>query len=173
MSEPSLKPPAAGATPQRPLAVRILLAGLGAFLALSAVGALASSTAMAWVLGSFGASCVLLFGFPDAPFSRTRNVIGGHLLSSAVGLASLHLFGPGWVTMAAAGACALMLMMATDTVHPPAGSNPVIVHLTQPGWDFLLLPTLAGACLLVLVSRVYRRLLQGATRPAETRLNTR
>jgi CBS-domain-containing membrane protein len=99
-----------------------LLAGLGAFMALSAVGALAALTGKAWVLGSLGATCVLLFGFPAAPFSRPRNVFGGHMLSSAIGLAFLHALRQGWAAMAAAGACALMLL--TDTIHPPAGSNP-------------------------------------------------
>ncbi len=144
-----------------------LLAGLGAFLALSAVGALAALTGHAWVLGSFGATCVLLFGFPAAPFSRTRNVFGGHMLSSAVGLACLHALGTGWAAMAAAGACALMLMLLTDTVHPPAGSNPVIVYLYQPGWDFLLLPTLAGVCVIVLTARLYRLALSRRAAPAQ------
>ena len=142
--------------PRRARIASILLAGLGAFVALATIGALAAVTGNAWVIGSFGASCVLLFGFPDVPFSRTKNVIGGHLLSSAVGLLFLHVLGPGWWAMAAAGACVAMLMMATDTVHPPAGSNPVIIFMAQPGWDFLVLPTLAGACVLVLVSRLYR-----------------
>lgn len=142
--------------PRRVRIAGILRAGLGAFVALATVGALAATTHGAWVIGSFGASCVLLFGFPDVPFSRVRNVIGGHLLSSAVGLLFLHLLGPSWWAMALAGACAAMLMMATDTVHPPAGSNPVIIFLSQPGWDFLVMPTLAGACVLVLVSRLYR-----------------
>lgn len=136
---------------------RILRAGLGAFVALSAVGWLAARSGQAWILGSFEASCVLLFGFRDVPFSRPRNVIGGHVLASAVGLLFLQLCGPGWLPMAAAGACAAMLMLATDTVHPPAGSNPVIVFLAQPDWSFLWLPTLAGACVLVLVSWLYWR----------------
>ena len=135
-------------------------------MALSAVGALAALTGKAWVLGSFGATCVLLFGFPAAPFSRPRNVFGGHMLSSAIGLASLHALGPGWMAMAAAGACALMVMLVTDTVHPPAGSNPVIVYLYQPGWDFLVLPTLAGVCVVVLTARLYRLALFRRSAPA-------
>jgi CBS-domain-containing membrane protein len=102
---------------------------------------------------------LLLFGFPDGPFSKPKSVIGGHLLSSAVGLVFLHTLGPSWWAMAAAAASAAMLMMATDTVHPPAGSNPVIVFLGLSDWSFLVLPTLAGACLLVLVSWVYRRVI--------------
>ncbi|WP_437882819.1 HPP family protein [Pseudomonas sp. LRF_L74] len=138
-------------------AINILLAGLGVFVGLGAVGALAHFTGNAWVMGSFGASCVLLFGFPDGPFSRPRNLIGGHLISSTVGLACLHLLGGDWYFMALAGALAAMLMIASDTVHPPAGSNPVIIFLAQPGWDFLLLPTLAGALVLLVVSWGYRK----------------
>lgn len=141
----------------RPRAASVLLAGLGTFVALCVVGGLAAASRQAWVLGSFGASCVLLFAFPDGPFSRPRNVIGGHVLASAIGLACLQLLGPGWAGMAAAGGCAAMAMLLTDTVHPPAGSNPVIVYLTQPGWDFLLLPTLAGALVLVVVGWSFRR----------------
>ncbi len=151
---------AAVAPSRRARVTTILLAGLGAFLALGTVGLLASTTGQAWILGSFGASCILLFGFPKAPFSQTRNVIGGHVLSSAIGLALLSLLGPSWWGMAAAGAMAAMAMMATDTVHPPAGSNPIIIFLAQPGWDFLVMPTLLGACALVLISQVYRRIAQ-------------
>ncbi len=134
----------------------ILLAGLGTFAALGPLGLLASATGDAWMLGSFGASCVLLFGFPDGPFSTPKSVIGGHLLSSAMGLVFLYTLGPSWWAMAAAAASAAMLMMATDTVHPPAGGNPIIVFLGLSDWSFIVLPTLVGACSLVLVSRVYR-----------------
>lgn len=50
---------------------------------------------------------------------------------------------------------AIALMMLTRTVHPPAGSNPVIVFLGQPGWGFLLFPTLIGALVVVAVALVY------------------
>lgn len=50
---------------------------------------------------------------------------------------------------------AIALMMMTRTVHPPAGSNPVIIYLLQPGWGFLLMPTLLGAMVLVLVTLLY------------------
>ncbi|MFI4979823.1 MAG: HPP family protein [Nevskiales bacterium] len=150
--------PAVGAregTAWRSRALEVVLAGLGAFAALALVGLLAATTKQALMLGSFGASCVLLFGFPSSPFSPAKNVICGHLLASFIGLLFLHLFGPGWLPLAGAGACALMAMMLTRTVHPPAGSNPVIVFLAQPGWQFLLVPTLAGAVLLVLIARLY------------------
>jgi CBS-domain-containing membrane protein len=46
-------------------------------------------------------------------------------------------------------------MMATRIVHPPEGSNPVIVFLSHPSWSFLLFPVLIGSMLLVLVAPVY------------------
>jgi CBS-domain-containing membrane protein len=46
------------------------------------------------LLGSFGASCVLVFGYPDAPFAQPMNVVGGHIICTVIGLAALHLLGP-------------------------------------------------------------------------------
>ena len=135
-----------------------VIAGIGGFLAIAVIASLAQNLEMTLVLGSFGASCVLVFGYPDAPFSQPRNVIFGHFLASLTGMLFLTLCGPTWWSVALATGTAITLMMLTRTVHPPAGSNPVIVFLAQPGWDFLLLPTLLGAILLVLVALVYNNL---------------
>ena len=140
----------------------IILAGLGGTLAIGIVALLAQSLETALVLGSFGASCVLVFGFPDSPFSQPRNVIAGHFLSSLIGLLCLTFLGPHWWSVAIAAGLAISTMMLTRTVHPPAGSNPVIVFLTQPSWSFLVLPTLAGSLILVLIALIYLN----ATRPA-------
>lgn len=110
------------------------------------------------ILGSFGASCVLLFGFPDSPFSQPRNVLGGHFLASLVGLIALTLFGVHWWSMALALSAAIGLMLITRTVHPPAGSNPLIIMLTVPHWDFLLIPTALGTMLLLLIALVFNNL---------------
>lgn len=150
------------ALPPRASIRSILLAGLGGVLAIGVVAGLADLLTAVLVLGSFGASCVLVFGYPDVPFSQPRNVVLGHVLSSLTGLVFLKLCGPHWWSVALAAGVAISLMMATRTVHPPAGSNPVIVYLLKPDWGFLLLPTLAGALLLVAVALVYNN----ATRPA-------
>lgn len=151
--------------PPRPANDAIIKAWIGSALAIGAVGLAAVSLQTALVLGSFGASCVLVFGFPDLPFSQPRNVAFGHLLSSATGLAFLSLCGPHWWAMALATATAVALMMATRTVHPPAGSNPVIVFLAQPGWGFLLFPTAFGIVLLLLVALIYNNVSREARYP--------
>jgi CBS-domain-containing membrane protein len=152
-----LPPPATGKA--------VAFAWLGGFLAIASVAALADVLSVALVLGSFGASCVLVFGYPDVPFSQPRNVIAGHVISSLVGLTFLTALGPHWWSVALAVGTAIALMMLTRTVHPPAGSNPVIVFLAQPTWSFLLFPTLSGALILVAVALAYNNATRDARYP--------
>jgi len=131
----------------------IACAGVFVIIGILAFGTFNLGTML--LLGSFGSSAVMVFAFPDIHFAQPRSVIGGHVISSAVGLAMLALFGPTWWALALAAALALALMMLTRTVHPPAGSNPLIVFLAAPQWGFLLFPTLFGAIVMVLVALIY------------------
>ena len=149
------------ALPPKPALKAVLLAWLGGFLAIALVALLTQGLSKALVLGSFGATCVLAFGYPDVPFSQPRNIVAGHFLSSLVGLVFLSVFGPYWWAMAAAVGTAISLMMITRTVHPPAGSNPVIIFLMKPAWTFLFFPTLFGALAVTAVVLIYNN----ATRP--------
>jgi CBS-domain-containing membrane protein len=72
----------------------VLLGGLGGFIAIGTLAMLGAGLEVLLLLGSFGASCVLLFGFPDAPFSQPANVIGGHFFCTVIGIAALQLLGP-------------------------------------------------------------------------------
>lgn len=153
------------ALPPQPGTKAVALAWLGGFLAIAAVAALTDFLSVALVLGSFGASCVLVFGYPDVPFSQPRNVIAGHVISSMVGLVCLVAFGPHWWAVAIAVGTAIALMMLTRTVHPPAGSNPVIVFLAEPTWSFVIFPTLVGAIVLIAVALVYNNVTRDARYP--------
>lgn len=143
----------------------IVLAGLGGTMAIGIVALLAQSLETMLILGSFGATCVLVFGYPDVPFSQPRNVIAGHFLSSLIGLTCLTVLGPHWWSLALAVGLAISTMMWTRTVHPPAGSNPVIIFLIQPSWSFLLFPTLTGCLLLVLIALFYLNSTRSARYP--------
>lgn len=133
----------------------IILGGVGGFVGIGALALLGAGFDVTLLLGSFGASCVLLFGYPEAPFAQPMNVIGGHLSSTVIGIAALQVFGPQPWALALAVGLAISVMMATRTVHPPAGSNPVIVFLGHAGWKFLLFPVMSGAVLLVLIAWIY------------------
>lgn len=150
----------AAALPARPSLSAILIAWFASSLAIACVAYMGQVSGQPLILGSFGASCVLLFGFPDAVFSQPRNLMGGHVLCSLIGLSFLKFFGADWWFMALAVGTALAVMLATRTVHPPAGSNPVIIFLAQPDWQFLLLPTFCGALVLLSLSRIHLKLIR-------------
>lgn len=136
----------------------ILTAAIGGFITIALLSHATLNSGMLLILGSFGASCVLVFGVPASPFSQPRNIIAGHMISSLCGLVAINLFGPTWLSVALACGFAIAIMMSTRTVHPPAGSNPVIVFLSQPGWDFLLFPTLLGALAITAIALVYNNI---------------
>lgn len=151
--------------PPMPPSKAVFLAWLGGVITISVVAWLTSATRTPLVLGSFGASCVLVFGYPDVPFSQPRNIVLGHTISTFVGLAFLAIFGAHWWAAGLATGTAIAVMMITRTVHPPAGSNPVIVFFSQPGWSFLLYPTLVGALIVTIVAMIYNNATRSSNYP--------
>lgn len=146
--------------PSRPSLRGGLMACAGIFFGISLLAYCSFDLHVLLALGSFGSTSILLFAFPENPFSQPRSIIGGHVISTAIGLIVLLLLGKSWWALGAAVSAAAALMMLTRTVHPPAGSNPIIVFLAMPGWDFLLFPTLSGALTLVAAGVAYHRLCQ-------------
>lgn len=151
--------------PPVPNGKTVFIAWLGGGIAIASVAGLTSLLATPWILGSFGATCVLVFGYPDVPFSQPRNIVVGHALSSLIGLAFLTVLGPHWWAAGIAAGTAIAAMMLTRTVHPPAGSNPVIIFLAQPGWGFLLYPTLAGALVVTIIAVLYNNATRSSNYP--------
>lgn len=135
-----------------------LLAGFGGFLTICVLATINATETLPLLIAPFGASCVLVFGVPASPFARPRNVIGGHLVTAVMGLVAISLLGPGPLGIATGVGLAIASMMLTDTVHPPAGANPIVVALTQAGWSFLATPVLAGAVAIVALGFVYNRI---------------
>ena len=159
--------------PAAPAKTHILLTGLGAGLAVSFIAMLhhLSLPSIALLVGSFGASSVMIFGYPEAPFAQPRNVVGGHLITASSAVLFMQVFGVhGWVLGLALGV-AIALMMWLRVAHPPAGSNPVIVFLsavqlgTPLGWQFVLFPVLGGVLILVALGVVYNRWARGLPYP--------
>ena len=140
----------------RPLAV--LLGGLGSAATIAALLWLQSASQLQWLIPSFGASCALVFGVPDSPFARPASVIGGHLVSSLVGLVTMAALGHGPLAMAVGVGCAIAAMMVTRTMHPPAGGDPLIVIATAAAPTFLLTPVLFGTIAISLAGFAFRQL---------------
>jgi len=129
----------------RPFA--IIAAGVGAGLTIASLVLLHGATQIALLVPSFGASCALVFGVPGSPFARPASVIGGHLVSSAVGLIAMRVGG------------AIAAMMVTRTMHPPAGGDPLIIIATSAAPTFLVAPMLLGTVAISLAGLIYRALI--------------
>lgn len=106
------------------------IAGLGGFIVIFALAELSKLSGAALLIAPFGASCVLVFALPASPLAQPRNVIGGHLVSTAVGLVAFMVFGTTPLGFATGVGLAIAAMLLTRTTHPPAGAS----------WSFLLAP---------------------------------
>ncbi|MCA1962482.1 MAG: HPP family protein [Prosthecobacter sp.] len=146
------------ATSRRQRMFQAALAGIGGGLAVAMLAWFTERAHWPLLMGSFGSSAVIVFGFPDSAFSKARNVIGAHMLCATVGLLCLRLLGPSSLSAGMAVGLSIGLMLATRVVHPPAGSNPLLVFALQPGWGFLFMPALLGSLCLVLLARAWHRL---------------
>ncbi len=80
-------------------------------------------------MAPFGASCVLAFGVWNAPLSQPRNIIGGHLISTFIGLSIYHLFGNEYWTIALAVGDGNSRYDVNENDAPSAGADPIIVIL--------------------------------------------
>lgn len=138
-------------------AMKALIAGIGAAIAIGVTGGLTDLTTVALLMAPFGASCVLLFSVPAVPLSQPANVIGGHVLAAAIGLAFRAFLPNVWWAAAIAVGTAIGLMAALRVTHPPAGANPLVVFALDPELEFLLTPVLSGAVLLVAIATLYHK----------------
>lgn len=145
---------------------QILLSSFGGALAISALAYAAANWNGLMLLGSFGASALLVFTLPEAHLSQPRSVVGGHISASLIALGCLAFFGPQWWAVGLATGTAIGFMMVTRTLHPPAGANAIIVFLAKPKALFLLSSTLMGAASLVVLGIIYHRMTTRQKYPA-------
>ncbi len=132
--------------------IRHLRAVLGTLAALGLCVFLLRLTDHPWLLASLGGSCVILFGMPESEMARPKSLFGGHLVAGVSGLVLHKLFlilgGPTEAWQVAAVALALVLMMATRTIHSPAGANPIVIFAEAANWGFLVSPLMIGLVVL-------------------------
>lgn len=134
-----------------------LLAGTGAALAIGLLSFAESSlTEVALLMAPFGASVVLVFGLPDSPLAKAKNVILGHLVTAAIGVFFVQFFTVSPLTLALATGIGVSVMLLTKTTHPPAGANPILIMLTGQSWSFIVSPVLIGAIVIVIAGQLYR-----------------
>ena len=142
-------------------ALRLIWCFLGAGSGISLALWLAGPPGTPFLLASLGGSAMFLFGLTRAPAVQPRALFGGHLIGAAVGVACFQWFGDALWVYALAQALALVLMLATRTLHPPAGANPILMVYVHAGWAVLWQPVLVGVMALAAVAIVWSRLYPG------------
>jgi CBS-domain-containing membrane protein len=137
--------------------------GLGAFIGIYAVYYVGHYQELhlvdsLFLVGSFGASAVLIYGIPSSPYSQPRNMIGGHILSAIVGVScTLLLNSHPELAAAIAVSLSIVLMHLTRTIHPPGGATALIAvigsdHIHEMGYMFVLTPIATGAVIMLIVA---------------------
>lgn len=124
------------------------------------------------LIGSFGASSVLVYGVINSPLAQPRNLLGGHLLSALIGVTMCRLFPQQlWLAGASAVSLSILGMQVTKTLHPPGGATALIAVIGSPqlkalGYWCLLAPVLTGALILLLVAIVFNNIIATRHYPA-------
>ena len=148
--------------PRKPLR-KIIWSSIGAFLGILFIAYLGEiwdnhEIGSLFLIGSFGASAVLIYGAPLVEFSQPRNLIGGHVLSALVGVTVALLLKENiMVASALAVSSAIAVMHLTRTLHPPGGATALIAviggdSIQDLGYWYVVSPVFIGAFLMLLVA---------------------
>ena len=111
-----------------------------------------------FLIGSFGASAVLVYGAPMAEFSQPRNIVGGHVVSALVGNTIFILLGDSSIFAAPmAVSLAVVVMHFTRTLHPPGGATALIAiiggdRIHSLGYMYALSPVFFGSVLMLFIA---------------------
>lgn len=115
-------------------------------------------TDLVMIIGSFGASAVLIYGAIRSPLAQPRNLIGGHVISAIIGVTMYKLlYSHMWMAAAIAVATAIAVMHATKTLHPPGGATALIAIIGSQkvhnlGYLYVILPVGLGAIIMLVVA---------------------
>ena len=153
----------------------IIWSWIGAFLGIAAVAWVGrlflEGTDLSLMIGSFGATAVLLYGAVRSPLAQPRNLMGGHILSAIVGVTCWKLFHQfPWFAEAMAVATAIALMHLTRTLHPPGGATALIAVIGSPaihklGFMYVLMPATLGPLILLAVALLVNNIPQSRRYP--------
>ncbi len=135
---------------------------VGAFLGITPVAFLNynlfGGDDLVYIIGSFGASAVLIYGAVRSPLAQPRNLVGGHVISAVIGVIAYKLFYPfPWFASAVAVATAIAIMHATKTLHPPGGATALIAVIGSEkihdlGFFYVLIPVGVGVLIMLVVA---------------------
>ncbi|MGG7034576.1 MAG: HPP family protein [Flavobacterium sp.] len=152
---------------------------VGAFFGIGLIaffhGSLLSENENLFLIGSFGASSVLVYGAIQSPLAQPRNLLGGHFISAAIGVTIYKLL-PDiiWLTAPLTVALSIVAMQITKTLHPPGGATALIAVIGSEkvkalGYIYVLSPVLTGSIILLIVALVFNNITKNRKYPTDRR----
>jgi CBS domain-containing membrane protein len=128
-----------------------------------------------FLIGSFGASSVLIYGAIQSPLAQPRNLFGGHLISALIGVTIYKIF-PDiiYLTAPLAAAASIVMMQLTKTLHPPGGATALIAiigseRIKELGYLYVICPVLVGCIILYVVALIFNNLTPERSYPTNRR----
>jgi len=152
-----------------------LLSGLGGCLGILAsyfvTRAVVDGPEAALLIASMGASAVLLYAVPHGPMSQPWAVLGGHLVSSTVGVSVTLWLGHDAVAGAVAVGAAITAMYYLRCIHPPGGATALVSVVGGPavaalGYKFVLMPVMLNAMAILAMAIAFNNLFGWRRYPA-------
>lgn len=154
---------------------------IGSFLGVAAIGFIQSTYLSpmenVFLIGSFGATAVLIYGAIQSPLAQPRNLIGGHLISAAIGVTVYKLI-PDliWINAPLAVSLSIIAMQYTKTLHPPGGATALIAvigteNIKSLGYLYVLSPVLTGVAILLVVALIFNNMTNQRKYPTDGRFS--
>ncbi|ALM48336.1 HPP family protein [Flavobacterium psychrophilum] len=125
-----------------------------------------------FLIGSFGASCVLVYGVIQSPLAQPRNLIGGHVISAIIGVTMQKLLPDMiWLSAPLAVSLSIVMMQVTKTLHPPGGATALIAVTGSPqikalGYEYVLNPVLSGVTILLIAALIFNNITKNRQYPS-------
>jgi CBS domain-containing membrane protein len=141
-----------------------LVSLLGAFTGILAIFLISTFSLgednAAIIIASMGASAVLLFAVPHGTLSQPWPLVGGHLISAAIGvtcakyISNLYIAGPLAVGLAVGA------MHYLRCIHPPGGATALAATVGGPGvaalgYQFIATPVLLNVTAILITAIVF------------------
>ncbi len=130
-----------------------------------------------FLIGSFGATSVLLYGAIQSPLAQPRNLIGGHTVSAIIGVTVMQLLPDTlWIAAPLAVSLSIIAMQFTKTLHPPGGATALIAvigsnDIHSLGYVYVLFPVLSGAAILLVIALIFNNMTPQRKYPTDGRFS--
>lgn len=124
------------------------------------------------LIGSMGASAVLLLAVPHGALSQPWPALAGHLVSATIGVTAAEVFGPTAFAGALAVGLSIGAMHQFRFIHPPGGATALAAVLGGPavrdlGYSFVWRPVMLNALTIVVIAVLFNALFPWRRYPAQ------